>query len=92
MEIQKSRLPKWINNINNPTNQMIEGFNKQMKEISEGINKIQKYETERQAQPFIANDLNRKLIKKQTPTWINYLILIISFLILLLTIYDLFLR
>lgn len=51
-------------------------------DMTKSLHKIQKHEAEKHAQPFKTNYLLEKLIKSQTPKWVNISVLIISILAL----------
>ena len=55
-------------------------------DLTESLHEIRKQEAEKYAQPFETNYLLKKLIKYQTPKWVNYLMLISTLLILIFTI------
>ena len=54
--------------------------------LSKGISRAIQYQVEKEAQPFIGNDLLEELVNSQTPTWVDYLTLIFAFISLIVAI------
>ena len=51
--------------------------------LSIDIDKIRNFKAQKDAQPFKIVDILEDLLKSQTPKWVNYTILVISFLALI---------
>jgi hypothetical protein len=47
--------------------------------------KLIRHEVEKSIQPFVTNEKLAKLVKSQTPSWVNYSILIFTFLVVIMT-------
>ncbi len=63
------------------TAQFSKGIQEKQEEITKGISKHLKFMAEDNAQPHITNNLIKKLLKTQQPTWMYWL----SFVMLILT-------
>lgn len=53
--------------------------------IKRMLDRITNNTAEKEAQPFKTNDILNEILESQTPKWVNYSILVMTFIILIFT-------
>ena len=81
-----NKMSDWVKKVTLPWAKFQEGINKQQREMARNVKSIMKYEAEKNAQPFITNQILEDLQKSQTPRWVSttsFFLLILSLLVAL---------